>query len=170
MDQISKVKGRDGKGSKQRKQSKPKNAEDKNKNKNKNTEDQCSRSLGPQHPKRLCPARESKCRYCSKVAHWAKACKSNPGKRVSKVNLSQHHEENFFIGEVTELDTVSVDTRESWMAEVKFNGRKVGFKLDTGADVTVIPPSLYQSLKPTPLLSKTTKLIMGPCKQKLNCL
>ena len=44
------------------------------------------------------------------------------------------------------------------------------FKLDTGADVTVIPPSLYQSLKPTPLLSKTTKLLTGPCKQKLNCL
>jgi len=54
--------------------------------------------------------------------------------------------------------------------ELKLNGRKVDFKLDAGADVTVIPPSLYQSLKPTPLLSKTTKLLMGPVKQKLNCL
>jgi len=54
--------------------------------------------------------------------------------------------------------------------ELKFNGRKVDFKLDAGADVTVIPPSLHQSLKPTPLLSKTTKLPTGPCKQKLNCL
>ena len=44
------------------------------------------------------------------------------------------------------------------------------FKLDADADVTVIPPSLYQSLKPTPLLSKTTKLLTGPCKQKLNYL
>ena len=46
------------------------------------------------------------------------------------------------------------------------------FKVDTGADVTVIPPSLYHSLQPAPSLSRTTRLLMGAyaCKQKLNCL
>ena len=47
------------------------------------------------------------------------------------------------------------------------NRQQAEFKVDTGADVTVIPPSLYHSLKPTPSLSNTTKLLMGPCKQKL---
>ena len=40
------------------------------------------------------------------------------------------------------------------------------FKVDTGADVTVIPLTLYHSLQPAPSLSRTTRLLMGPCKQK----
>jgi len=66
------------------------------------------------------PVRESKYGYCSKVGHRAEACKLNPGNRVGKVDLShQHDEENFFLREITELDTVSAGTRESWMAEAQ---------------------------------------------------
>ena len=43
------------------------------------------------------------------------------------------------------------------------------FKVDTGADVTVVPPNLYYSLKPTRVLNKASRLLMGPCKQKLSC-
>ena len=53
--------------------------------------------------------------------------------------------------------------------KVTLNGKQPEFKVDTGTDVTVIPPSLYYNLKSTPLLSKTTKLLMGPCKQKQSC-
>ena len=53
----------------------------------KNPETQCSRCLSPPHPKRRCPARESKCIKFSKVEHWAKAGKSRSDKRVNEVPL-----------------------------------------------------------------------------------
>ena len=42
--------------------------------------------------------------------------------------------------------------------------------MDTGADVTVIPPNIYHSSVPKPSLSKCDKTFMGPCKHKLCCL
>ena len=42
--------------------------------------------------------------------------------------------------------------------------------MDTGANVTVIPPNIYHSLVPKPSLSKCEKMLMGPCKHKLCCL
>ncbi|KAL9986789.1 hypothetical protein ACROYT_G000985 [Oculina patagonica] len=44
----------------------------------KTPEAQCSRCVGQSYPKRQCPVRESKCIKCSRIGHWAKACKS-PG-------------------------------------------------------------------------------------------
>ena len=48
------------------------------------------------------------------------------------------------------------------------NGQPTEFKVDTCADVTAVPPSLYYSLKPTHVLNKASRLLMGSCKQKLS--
>ena len=64
---------------------------------------------------------------------------------------------------------VEGNSKESWKAEVKFNENAVKFKVDTGADVTVIPPNIYHSLVRKPSLSKCDKTLMGPWKQ-LCCL
>ena len=40
------------------------------------------------------------------------------------------------------------------------------FKVDTCADVTAVRQSLYYSLKPTHVLNKASRLLMGSCKQK----
>ena len=37
----------------------------------------CQRCLGKLHPKKTCLARFSKCNKCSKIGHWAQACKSS---------------------------------------------------------------------------------------------
>ena len=73
---------------------------------------------------------------------------------------------------VTELDAVSGDTKESWKVKVKINGLIVDFKLDKGTDVTVIPPSLYRSLKPHSITKQDDmiKLLMGPCNRSLTAL
>ena len=70
--------------------------------------------------------------------------------------FGRQEEEEFFLGEVTELSAVRGSTGDLWKAKVSLNGMLAEFKLDTGADVTVIPPSLYHSLQPAPSLSKTT--------------
>ena len=79
-------------------------------------------------------------------------------------------EGEFFLGQLTEVDMVEGNSKESWKAEVKLNEHAVKFKVDTGADVTVIPPNIYHSLVPKPSLSKCDKTLMGPCKHKLCCL
>ena len=74
-------------------------------------------------------------------------------------------EREFFLGQLTEVDMVERNSKESWKAE-----HAVKFKVDTGADVTVIPPNIYHTLVPKPSLSKCDKMLMGPCKHKLCCL
>ena len=137
----------------------------------KTPEVQCSRCLGQLHPKRLCPARESKCNKCYKVGHWAKGCRSQSDTRVGEVNFPRRQEEEeFFLGKLNELSAAQGSTGDSWKAKVSLNGLLAEYRLDACADETVIPPSPYHSLQPAPSLSRTTRLLMGPCKQKLSCL
>ena len=49
------------------------------------------------------------------------------------------------------------------------NGQPIYFQVDTGADVMVVPPGLFYSLKRAPVLKNASRLLMGPCKQKLSC-
>ena len=78
--------------------------------------------------------------------------------------------EELFLGELPELYAAQTSIGDSWKAKVSLNGLLTELKLDTGADVTVILPSLYHSLQPAPSLSRTTRLLIGQCKQKLSCL
>ena len=51
-----------------------------------------------------------------------------------------------FFGEIhiDQLDSVS---QSPWKADIKGNDQVVNFKLDSGADVSVLPASVYDSLK-----------------------
>ena len=70
-------------------------------------------------------------------------------------------EGEFFLGQLTEVDMIERNPKETWKAEVKLNEHAVTFKVDTGADVTVIPPNMYHSLVPKPSLSKCDKTLMA---------
>ena len=67
------------------------------------------------------------------------------------------------------MATVQGHAQCSWKAKVVMNGLSTEFKVDTGADVTMGRPTLYYGLRSTPVLNKATRLLMGPCKQKLSC-
>ena len=167
VDQILKKRGKGGKG-KDQKDKPPKNS----KLAGKTPETKCTRCLGTPHSKQECPAKDSKCNKCFKKGHWAKASKSQLKKKVEEVYSCPEVEleGEFFLGQLTEVDMVEGNSKESWKAEVKLNEHAVKFKVDTGADVTVIPPITYHSLVPKPSLSKCDKTLMGPCKHKLCCL
>ena len=68
------------------------------------------------------------------------------------------------------MATVQGHAQCSWKAKVVMNGLSTEFKVGTGADVTMVLPTLYYGLRSTPVLNKATRLLMGPCKQKLNYL
>ena len=125
----------------------------------------CPRCLGDMHPKKNCPAvfKNSKCAKCSKTGHWARACKSVNVNEVAPSDL------DFFMGEVIDIETVHSCTVGSWKAKVGVQGKEISFKIDTGADVTVLSPKIYMKLSSAPKLRPTKKILRGPCKQKLVC-
>ncbi len=58
-----------------------------------------------------------------------------------------------------------------WQAEVCLNQNKLKFKLDSGADVSVVPHSLFERLaeKESLKLVPMNKILLGPCNYKIKC-
>ena len=132
--------------------------------------DKCSRCGGPQHPKLKCPARDSKCNSCQKKGHWSKVCRNanTPHSTTRRVReVAEDDEPEFFFGEV--IDAVKATTREL-KTVLQVDNKELEFKIDTGADVSVITEKDYQRLKPKQSLKPTNKVLMGPCKYEMKCL
>lgn len=69
--------------------------------------------------------------------------------------LSDSDSDYAFLGEV------STTTTRAWMEKVTLNGDAVNFKIDTGADVTSIPESLFNPERDGQL-HKPLKRLVGP--------
>ena len=105
------------------------------------------------HNWQTCPANDARSHNCSKQGHFAKCCHA-----ISRVSIVSEVE----LAETQRQRTQAVD---SW----HHSQDCVTFKLDSGADVTVLPPSTYNKLTNKPLLSKTQKKLYGPCRYDLRC-
>ena len=110
MDQISKKRGK-GSKEKDQKDKPPKNS----KLAGKIPETKYTRCLGKPHSKQECLAKDSKRNKCSKKGHWAKACKSQLKKKVGEVYSCPEVEleGEFFLGQLTEVDMVEGNSKES---------------------------------------------------------
>lgn len=78
---------------------------------------------------------------------------------------TQDSEEEAFLGTVTVV-TDTVGANSPWMVDVRLNNRQQKFKVDTGADVTVIPVSMYDQERDGELLSSSVPL-KGPTDENL---
>ena len=121
---------------------------------------------GPIHPKQKCPAREATCNNCHKKGHYQAVCRN---KKPAKVRSVQNDEDkdDVFMGTI-QSNVDSTKAKEMpWMTKVTINGhREIEFKVDTGADVTVIPPSFYNA-EQDGKLSSSTRTLTGPGQQTL---
>ena len=102
-----------------------------------------------------CPARGKKCRNCSKEGHFAAVCRTKAvqKKAVGEVSWkldtpARELDETFFLGSVKSNNSDEND----WQVELELNGKPTKFKIDTGADITVISEATYNNLVPTPPL------------------
>ena len=121
----------------------------------------------PTHRGSTCPAKGEQCNSCGKRNHFASVCR-NPKKKgkkdarpkkVQQIELDSQDE--FFLG--------SVETDDSpWMTVIEIRGKKFDFKIDTGADVSVIPFDTFKSIQPRPALQATKALLRSP-GGNLNC-
>ena len=123
----------------------------------------CGRCGGSLHKRKECPATQSICNRCKRKGHWEKCCKT---KSVAEIQRSEDSQE-FFTGEI-HIDKLESDTQSPWKADIEVNGQVINFKLDSGADVSVLPARVYQTLDVK--LEPTNKVLLGPCNYKLDCL
>ena len=86
------------------------------------------------------------------------------------LEVEAEEEEPFLLGEIVDLHEVQSDiTKSPWTATLLVSEKPLTFKLDSGADVTVVPYDSLLKLDGQTKLQPTDKVLLGPCKYKLNC-
>lgn len=113
----------------------------------------CGKTLG--HIRQNCPAKETTCHTFSKRGLWGIVCKSS--KRVGAVE-----EEHVVLGAVGTEEGGNI-----WSVKLSLNNSPVSFKINAGADVTIVPESIYNSLHPSPTQIKSSKTLFGPADTAL---
>ena len=129
------------------------------------------------HRRGNCPAFGQKCNKCHRKNHFAKCCRQ----KVDNINNDQNNpshdssdDSDFRLEsvivtdsddlpdyqEALKVDTVSSDVAAGhWSVILNSGSQDITFKIDTGAQVNVLPKHIYNTLVPRPKLKTTsTKL------------
>ena len=116
----------------------------------------------PSHNRHECPAKEEFCRKCNKKGHYAAMCRTRSDVRYLE------DEDGNILGTVTEESAVcgAVDWHSDVQVTTKTHCHSVSFRIDTGADVTVVPGRFFK--ENSPLIQKTDKKLFGPGQNKIN--
>lgn len=103
--------------------------------------------------KQPCPARNKRCRKCNKIGHFEVACFTKTLKEVTVVPKETDTDDPFFLGAIKEDNVIEQHSSgEEWLVNLPVNGSTVEFKIDTGADITVMAQSEVNKLQHCPRL------------------
>lgn len=108
---------------------------------------------GYNHKSRECPAYGKNCNTCNRANHFSKVCRTRSVSTIEKVNSdtcstdSDNHE--FYIGTVdTRRETDADYFMSPWLEKVGIYNNDISFKIDTGADMDVMPLSVFKRCFP----------------------
>ncbi|KAK3098958.1 hypothetical protein FSP39_024697 [Pinctada imbricata] len=121
----------------------------------KSNNDICERCGNSPHSRNRCPAADAQCMKCGRTGHFAKMCRN---KAIRELESSPYPEDAF-------LGAIDTDTENGWMVDLSINGVSVRFKIDTGADVTVIPEEISRKVKGSE--HKPDRILYGPANKNL---
>ena len=124
--------------------------------------DTCTRcGKSPLHSRQQCPAREAVCRKCSEKGHYQSVGHSKGVNTIESTSPTEDSVDDF-LGAV-ETNTANKPT---WSVTVSLNNHNVNYKRDTGADVTIIPESIFKKLNGVEL-QPCSRSLSGPCQKNL---
>ena len=112
----------------------------------------CGYNAAKSHASGKCPAKDARCRHCNKIGHFQNVCqqKKDVG-LVQKDALT-----DMFLGSIeAEINL------QPWYEELDVNSSKITFKLDSGADVSLIARNSYEKMTPKPVLTPTDMNLNG---------
>jgi hypothetical protein len=106
---------------------------------------------GKKHLPRKCPAYGQSCSKCGKKSHFASVCRSSDG--VAQLIVSEDGYDDLFVNTVS-----SPDPAKEWTTVLDVQGHRITFTMDTGAQVNILPKSLFSRLKKAVLLRSLARL------------
>lgn len=126
----------------------------------------------PFHSKDKCPARNNTCIKCFKRGHFSSVCRST---RVDNIETQETYSPNQTQSEtvhnelVCPISNISKHYDDPWAIDININDSdNVCFKIDTGADVSVMPSNI--KLNNEIRLQPTTKILKGANGKELSIL
>lgn len=127
-----------------------------------NPQENCGRCGRQRHKYgEVCPARDAMCNRCHRKGHFKLCCRSKTVKEVVVYDQEEDSDE-FFIGKVGVGAKDESDSVEKWTVKLKVHSKDIPFKIDTGADVSIISKEIYESLKPIPKLEEPKVVLDSP--------
>lgn len=100
------------------------------------------------HKIRECPAFGKACGTCNKLNHFSSVCRLKNVDLIRASNNSSDYDfsdnEEFIIGTITSVNDVS--NTYPWMETVVVENEGIPFKIDTGAEIDVIPANVLKRL------------------------
>lgn len=116
---------------------------------------QCGRCDLQPAPK-SCPAYDAVCRSCKKKGHYSRCCQTRT--RAANELVDADNQDNQYFVDAIDAHTGpvnAIDKSQPWYTTVYINEEPFRFKLDTGADVTVMTKSEYNRFIVKPKLFKS---------------
>ena len=121
--------------------------------------------------KEYCPAQHSKCRSCQRIGHYARKCRGMGNATNSTSNVEQVTADTrdcqdsgipVHLGSVLGADIARYDAEEPWRITLQLRGGEVTFKIDSGADVSIMTEADWKQLHPWPNLKTTDVKLTSP--------
>ena len=118
------------------------------------SENKCGQ-CGFEHTKdQYCPAKFQRCHKCSRKGHFERCCRS-----VQELDAGfEHYEED----DVYNIGCVISDNKNAWTTKLRIKDTDIEFKIDTGADITIINEKTYERMKRKPKLSRARVQLTSP--------
>ena len=116
----------------------------------------------PEHSKSQCPAKDCRCKKCGRMGHFAQMCKTE---KVSEIHVSEKQYLGCITKEISSA-TNSSSKHEPWTLTLLVDKVPINFKIDTGADVNVLPENIARNVFGT-RVKKSIRCLKGPNQKSL---
>ena len=125
----------------------------------------CGGNHSPQH---VCPAKGKTCAKCKRQNHFAKVCKSKAVDIVgNEATNTPAFTSDLYNQEETEVFLYAINkdsSKDEIFAEISVCGQiHIDFKIDTGAQVNILPSQYLDKLSPKPKLLKAMQHLTSYC-------
>ena len=131
--------------------------------------EKCSRCGRAKHSRQDCPAREVVYHSCKKRGHFSAQCFSRkPRQQTSAAAGIEVIDSNDDVDAVF-LNTIvgSLGDDDCWLSKILVDKKEIIFKIDTGAEVTVISEDVLSLIGKRNELRETSRVLCGPDKRVL---